>query len=413
LLITILTKNGGLILGPIASLLGLIMNAIYEFFHFFGIQNIALTIFVFTFITKTLMLPLTIKQQKFTKLSSRMNPEIQKIQAKYKGKKDEASLRKQQEETQAVYRKYGASPTAGCLPLLISLPIMFALFQVINNIPAYVNQVKDLYESVALQVASVPQYKDTLTTLAEGVSRYRLTEFPDTNSIIDLLSKFSSDKWEAFRTSFPTILNNVVNSGSNGATIAAQIDSIQNVNTFFGLNITNNPGWKFPGILIPIFAMGLQFIQGKQMQVKNTSNDNNSAAAMTNSMNVVMPIMSGVFCVTLPTGVGLYWIATSIFAIIQQFFVNKYLDRVNVDDLIEKNIEKASKKVSPNKGNGTSLQELARKQTKNIESKVVAENDYVEASEDKSNDEDTSSAPKSISDIANLLKNRNVDKGDK
>jgi len=128
LVFTLLTKSSG-ILSPIASLLGLIMNGIYEFFYLFGIQNIALSIIVFTFITKTLMFPLTMKQQKFTKLSSRMNPELQKIQAKYKGKRDEESLRRQQAETQAVYEKYGASPTSGCLPLLITFPIMLRCMQ--------------------------------------------------------------------------------------------------------------------------------------------------------------------------------------------------------------------------------------------------------------------------------------------
>jgi YidC/Oxa1 family membrane protein insertase len=146
--VVLLTKTGGL-LGPIAVILGWIMNAIYEFFHLFGIQNIALSIIIFTFIVRALMLPLTIKQQKFTKLSSRMNPELQKIQAKYKGKKDQDSLRKQQEETQALYEKFGANPTAGCLPILITLPIMFALYYVINNVPAYVDSVKDLYATVA------------------------------------------------------------------------------------------------------------------------------------------------------------------------------------------------------------------------------------------------------------------------
>ena len=105
------------------------MNGIYEFFHLFGIQNIALSIFVFTFIAKSLMLPLTIKQQKAMKLSSRMNPELQKIQAKYKGKKDEASLRKMREETQAVYQKYGTSQLSGCL-LINNIPIMLALYSV-------------------------------------------------------------------------------------------------------------------------------------------------------------------------------------------------------------------------------------------------------------------------------------------
>ena len=77
----------GNILKPIASLLGLIMNGIYEFFNLlFKTQNIALSIFMFTFIVKTLMFPLTIKQQKFSRLQSKITPEVQKIQQKYKEK---------------------------------------------------------------------------------------------------------------------------------------------------------------------------------------------------------------------------------------------------------------------------------------------------------------------------------------
>jgi YidC/Oxa1 family membrane protein insertase len=394
------------------------MNAIYEFFHLFGIQNIALSIIVFTFIVKAIMLPLTIKQQKFTKLSSRMNPELQKIQAKYKGKKDEASLRKQQEETQIVYEKYGASPTSGCLPLLISLPIMFALYQVINNIPAYVGQVKNLYEVVALQIHSITGYEDILKKLAEGASNIRTTEVGTTNQVIDMLAKFGSSQWTKLAESFPTI----------GQTISNSYVDIQQVNTFLGMNITNAPGWAFPGILIPILAMSLQFLQGKQLEVKNkSSNTQDQSAQMMKSMNVVMPIMSGVFCITLPTGIGLYWIATSVFTIMQQFFVNKYMDKVDVDELIKKNVAKASKKVSRKKSTSSqttttpSLQELARKQTKSIETssnnnyEKLSSNDNateVEEASVSTKADSSSNGAKSISDIANLLKNRN-DKGDK
>ena len=103
---------------------------------------------MFTFIVKLLMVPLTVRQQKFTKLSSLMNPEIQAIQKKYKGKKDQETMMKMQEETKAVYEKYGTSPTGGCLQLVIQMPIIFALYRVISNIPAYVNEVKKVYVNI-------------------------------------------------------------------------------------------------------------------------------------------------------------------------------------------------------------------------------------------------------------------------
>ena len=74
-----LTQNDGAILGPIAKVLGLILNAIFEFLSNFGIENAGLCIIIFTFLVNALMIPLTIKQQKFTKLSSKMTPEINKI----------------------------------------------------------------------------------------------------------------------------------------------------------------------------------------------------------------------------------------------------------------------------------------------------------------------------------------------
>ncbi len=420
MVITLLTKTGGW-LGPFAFIFGEIMNGIYEFFSMFGIQNIALSIIIFTFITRALMIPLTIKQQKFTKLSSIMNPEIQKVQAKYKGKKDEVSLRKQQEETQIIYEKYGANPTAGCLPMLITLPIMFALYAVINNIPAYVDPVYRLYEYIALQVMQAPDYAATLATVAEGLKNVKIpTDLTTVNAVIDVLKHFNANTWATFVASFPDIQSNIVNGQT--MTVADTIKSISNVNSFLGFNISNPPGWKFPAILIPIIAGGLQFVQTKQIQVKVDNKDNPMAASM-NSMNIMMPIMSAFFAVTFPIGIGLYWITSSVFAIIQQFFVNKYMEKVDVNELIKKNLSKQGKKQSRKKAylesKGLSMADLAKTQTKNIETTVKEKTESTDTStsEDKnegsvSHKSKSSSGTKSISDIANIMNSRN-EKGDK
>jgi len=420
LVTTFLTKSGGL-LGPIAHVLGLIMNGIYEFFNIFGIQNIALCIIVFTFLTKALMLPLTIKQQKFTKLSSRMNPELQKIQAKYKGKRDQDSITRQQAETQAVYHKYGASPTAGCLPLIITLPIMFALYQVINNIPAYVDAIKSVYDNIAIAIQNTGGDVATPMKVLADNAKISIVKFNEmdtnvisNNHIIDILSKFKSTHWDQLSDSFPAIKDVIVVNASK----------IKHANSFFGvLNIADAPGWKFPGLLIPFLAMALQFVQGKQIAVKNTTNKDNPTANAMSSMNTIMPIMSGVFCIMLPIGVGIYWIASSLFAIAQQYFVNKYMDHINVEELIEKSAMKASKRrekmgTVPN----NSMQELAKKQTKSIEGTVTEKIDSPEKNEEekkkvyeptnfkKSN---VSYKSGSIAANANLLQKRNSEKGDK
>ena len=87
----ILTQYNGAILGPIAKFLGWIMNGVYLFLSNMGIENIGLSIILLTIVIYTCMLPLTIKQQKFSIMSRMMNPELQAIQKKYQGKKDQES----------------------------------------------------------------------------------------------------------------------------------------------------------------------------------------------------------------------------------------------------------------------------------------------------------------------------------
>ena len=127
----LLTQDSGKILGPISKLLGVLMNGIFLLLDAIGIPNTGLSIILFTFVIYLLMTPLTIKQQKFSKLQSKMNPEIQAIQAKYKNKKDNDSMMAMNMETKAVYAKYGVSPSGSCVQLIIQMPILFALYRVI------------------------------------------------------------------------------------------------------------------------------------------------------------------------------------------------------------------------------------------------------------------------------------------
>ena len=136
------------IIKQIAWLLGQVMNGIFNVLSKIGIENIGVCIIIFTIIIYTLMIPLTIKQQKFSKMSAVMQPEIQAIQKKYKGKTDNDSMMKMNVETKAVYEKYGTSMTGGCLQLVIQMPILFALYPVIRDIPTYVKGVKDVVGQV-------------------------------------------------------------------------------------------------------------------------------------------------------------------------------------------------------------------------------------------------------------------------
>ena len=355
------------VLKPIAWVLGNILNAIYNFVELFGIENIALCIVLFTFVVKMLMLPLTIKQQKFTKLQSKMSPELQKIQQKYKGKKDEESLRRQQSETQAVYAKYGASPMGGCLPLLISLPIMFALYRVIYAIPAYVTDVGALYGSIADivgdKIKNISDFKDTLIQFMSDNSivlsqtsgcsstAIDLNIYQDVprEYLIDLFSKFNPANWEAFFNvdAFSSIKTTGVIIKEASIPVSEVVDKIISVNGLFGLSILDRPEIKSISVVIPVLAVVTQFIQGKLQTAVNANKKTTTddpAQQTTKMMSTIMPIMSGAFCLMLPIGVGIYWIASAVFTIIQTLFINKYLDKINVDEMLEKSKEKNIKR---------------------------------------------------------------------
>ena len=244
-----LTQEDGLIMGPISWVLGKILNLIYMFFDLFGINNIVICIVLFTIIIKMLMLPMTIKQQKFSKLSAKMNPELTKINEKYKGKKDQDSVRRQQMETQAVYDKYGANPMGGCLPMLITLPILFALYRVIYKVPAYIDDIYVLYEDVANVFIAMENHIALITSFVETEKIAIANELKDIaelqvgtesyiNYIIDIFSKFNAKNWEAF-FSLPEVMGN----SAMTAFRDTNINEIIHVNKFvFNMSILDTAG---------------------------------------------------------------------------------------------------------------------------------------------------------------------------
>ena len=141
---SLLTKSGG-ILGPIATVLGYIMSGIFAVLVAIHIPNIGLSIVLFTIVIYMLMLPLTYRQQKFSRMTPLMNPELNAIREKYKGKNDQATMQRMNEETQQVYAKYGVNPAGSCVQLVVQMLILFPLYRVIMNIPAYVPQVKKVF----------------------------------------------------------------------------------------------------------------------------------------------------------------------------------------------------------------------------------------------------------------------------
>ena len=352
------TKSSTPIIGQLATVMGWIMDGIYRLLNVFGIQNIGLCIIIFSILIYALMTPLQIKQQKFSKLSAIMQPELQKIQKKYKGKNDQASMQKMQEETQTVYQKYGVSPTGSCVQLAIQFPILMALYQVIYKIPAYVGSVKDILASAVTSITGVSGYTEILQQFITDNKMTRVQLVMDgsnatSNSVTDFLYALSPSQWKTLaETSQFSGFTDTLNS------TAKEISHVQN---FFGLNIADQPltyiKAAFVGgsiliaiaaILIPILAWATQMINLKLMpQAAQQGSGDAQQDAMMNSMktmNTVMPLMSAVFCFTFPVGLGIYWVASAAVRSVQQLIINKHMDKIQVEDLISENMKKMEKK---------------------------------------------------------------------
>ena len=348
----VLTQSNTFIIGSIAKLLGFIMNGIFNALSYIGIENIGLSIIIFTVIVYTLMIPMTIKQQKFSRMSAVMNPEIQKIQKKYKNKKDQASMMKMQEETKLVYEKYGTSPTGGCLGSLIQFPILFALWPVIQNIPAYVTSIKDAYMPLVNQIMATDGYQKIMEGIGKAspiMINPETYDYSKANTLVDVLYKFRPGTWDTLADKFPD-LTNLIDSTKN---------SLTHLNTFLGINIAETPGSMFMtatknfsigliivALAIPVLSGLSQWISAKLMQqATSTGNDDdNPMAAQMKTMMNVMPLISVFMCFSMPAGLGIYWIASAVVRTIQQLVINKFLSKKSMDELIEENIKKAAKK---------------------------------------------------------------------
>lgn len=385
----ILTQNDTFIIGQVAWLLGKIMDAIFNVLDFIGIPNIGLAIILFTVVVNLLMLPLTMKQQKFSKLSAKMNPEIQAIQDKYKNKKgDNDAMMAQNQEMQLVYAKYGVSPTGSCGYLLIQMPILFALYGVINSMPAYVSKIKDAFTVLAEKIISVDNgaflQNSGIDSISQTVSMYgkNMTEGNMANGVIDVINKMSSADLSVISEHYG--LAELTHNGQLILSNETTRGLIDTYNNFLGLNMGNSPSYIISqalqvgawmlvvgAILIPVLSAMTQWINTKlipQPEKKSNQADNSMESSM-KVMNKIMPLMSAWFCYTLPCGLGLYWIAGSVVRSIQQVVINKYIDKMDFDELVKKNSKKSAKKLEKIQKQQEAMNQYANMKTKNVQAK--------------------------------------------
>ena len=390
----LLTAYPGSILGPIAKLLGMLMDWIYSGISDITggrVESVVLSIVIITIIIYMCLLPLTIKQQKFSKLSQKMQPEMQAIQAKYKDKKDQASMMAMQEETQLLYQKYGISPMGSCVQMLIQMPILLALYRVFYNIPAYLSGVKGSFTGLVDSIQQTSGYQDTLVSLMEKYNVVTSSGLNASNAaskladasgdtlsnyIIDILYKLPSKGWDA-------LMDGKFFDGIQSA-VEKTHDALLHFNYFLGLNISDTPWYIIKSnftdkpdkwllfvilaLLIPVLSYLTQMLNIKLMP--QTTNGNDQVASQMKMMNLMMPLISLFFCFTVPVGLGFYWIFSALVRGIQQFFVNRHIENLDLEAVMAKNEEKAKKKREKMGLSEDYIKKAAQIKTKSIDSKA-------------------------------------------
>lgn len=361
------------IIMPIAQVLGYIFNLLFEALSFLHIGNVAIAIILFTIIVKLCMLPLSIKQQKLAKLNSVMSPEIKAINEKYKDKKnDQNAMMKMQEETKAVYEKYGVSQMGGCVQMLIQMPILLALYQVFRFIPLYITQLKNLFTAFLIDnggIMSASGYTDTMKQFGENI------DWSNVNTAITEINKFSTENWEALRDAFPAFSDIIANSHA----------SLEQMNTFLGINMSQEPGFGLTlAFLIPVLSGLSQFISVKVAQGNTSVDDDNPMAASMRMTTYIFPLMSAFIAISVPAGLGLYWIATSVIQTIITVFINRYYDKLGAETIVKKNVEKRNKKRAKKGLPPETIAKNATVSTKNVNrEKAVKSLEQIKAENEK------------------------------
>ncbi|HCH83628.1 MAG TPA: preprotein translocase YidC [Eubacterium sp.] len=358
---------------PIAQVLGYIFDLLFEALSFLHIGNVAIAIILFTIIVKLCMLPLSIKQQKLAKLNSVMSPEIKAINEKYKDKKnDQNAMMKMQEETKAVYEKYGVSQMGGCVQMLIQMPILLALYQVFRFIPLYITQLKNLFTAFLTDnggIMSASGYTDTMKQFGENI------DWTNVNTAITEINKFSTENWDALRNAFPAFSDIIANSHA----------SLEQMNTFLGINMSQEPGFGLTlAFLIPVLSGLSQFISVKVAQGNTPVDDDNPMAASMRMTTYIFPLMSAFIAISVPAGLGLYWIATSVIQTIITVFINRYYDKLGAETIVKKNVEKRNKKRAKKGLPPETIAKNATVSTKNVNrEKAVKSLEQIKAENEK------------------------------
>lgn len=291
----------------IATPFAYIMRLIYNFVNDYG-----LTIILFTILAKVILWPLNAKSQRSMAAMQKVQPQLAKLQEKYKNDKDKLGM-----ETMKLYQDNNINPMGGCLPMLIQFPLIIAIYQVIIKPITYLMNV-DMSVSEIIKMLQQNGFGKNLSATSQQIE----------------------------------VLAEVSKSG-----LADKIQGFVNIDfNFLGLDLSQVPQahlgeWMSNFIwIIPVLSLLSAYAMSKLSSSMNQSSAANEQAQQTQkTMLLLMPLMSGYFTLILPAGVGLYWIASNILQMIQQVVITAKIKKEMESsdapqDAIDVKVKKTKKK---------------------------------------------------------------------
>lgn len=315
-------KEPGIIVGPISWLLGQVLNFVYNIVYAFTTNHsLGLSIIFLTIFVRALMIPLAYKQQKSMFAMQKIQPEIKKIQDKYKNAGNDPEIqRKITTETQKLYSKHNYNPFSGCLPMIIQLPIFISLYYIMQNSYSFIDVIGDTYNQIGTIIQGMPNFAETVVPLAvPKVPKNMEIDIAVLSDLTKVLNKFTVSDWETIKTAF------------NNSSINDLLATKESIEFFFGMNLTEKVGLSFPKILIPIFSGLTTWLSSWLMTRKNVTTDP-TMRTQQKIMNITMPLFMAYVTTGLPGGVGLYWITSNICQIVQQVILNRHFEKVKEDE---------------------------------------------------------------------------------
>lgn len=339
-------------MGIINSFFGAILNLIFEGVSLITpVATLGISIILFTLVTRILLTPLQLSSQRTSRGMSKIQPEMARIQEKYKNKTDQASKMQMSQEMSELYKKYKINPLAGCLPLLIQFPLIIALFNVLRQPAQYITKLEQTYANITNIITSnVSNYQDLLSPFAQSVYTNSRVQYDLANidQIPQFLSHLSSTQWHEFLQSV----------GPNVSGMIEQALHVKNnYEVFLGMNVVDTPALLMSNgmilaILVPIIAGASTYIFSKITMAANgtataaaANGQPNTGESMMKTMNIVMPIMTAFMSYSMPIGLALYWIAGNVIMMGQQWVVNKILTKqdLKMEEQLKREREEARK----------------------------------------------------------------------